>query len=162
LLEENSNNTIIKLTVNNKNNLKESKYMKFLFTLHSHNRWLLFTFMGLTLIMLLYSWLKKEETLNKFTKISKSILSALWGLQVLIGVTLWLVFGFSGFGWPMHRTEHFVTMIIAFFVFSFSSKWKQSEVPIYARNTLFLLIASLALVAIAITRLPQGWAITKM
>lgn len=118
--------------------------------------------MGLTLIMLVYSWLKKEETLNKFTRISKSILSALWGIQVLIGVSLWLVFGFSGFGWPMHRTEHFVTMIIAFLVFSFSSKWKKSEVPIYTRNSLFLLLGAIALVCIAIARLPQGWAITKM
>jgi len=136
--------------------------MKFLFTLHSHYRWLLFSFLVITAILLTYSWLKKEETINKFTKISKSILHALWGLQVLIGLTLWLIMGFSGFGWPIHRTEHFITMIIAFFVFSFSAKWKKAETSIYARNTLFSLLIGAALVAVAITRLPQGWAITKL
>lgn len=135
--------------------------MQFLFTLHSHNRWLLFIFMATTLGLLLFSWLKKEETLNKLTKISKSILHALWGIQVLVGIALWLWYGFSGFGWPMHRIEHFGTMIIAFLVFSFSSKWKKAEASVYARNTFFLLLAAIALVCIAITRLPQGWSITK-
>jgi len=82
--------------------------------------------------------------------------SGLMDLQVTLGLILLLWGGFAGVGFPMHRIEHAVTMIIAAVVAHLPARWKNADDQTRFRNNLFTIIATLVLVLIGISTLPGG------
>ncbi len=130
--------------------------MDFLYTLHSHNRWLILAAAVLALIKLTLTWISRGEY-SKTDNILMGLFSWLFTIQFVIG----LVVLFSR-GFVMYRIAHGVTMFLALGAVHFSARWKSSPGPIRARNTVVMIIVALVLVGVGITRLPQGWTPTVM
>lgn len=125
--------------------------MHFLYTLHSHNRWLVLAAAALVLLKLTLTWLSRGEY-SKADAILVKLYSWLTTVQVVIG----LVLAFS-LGWTMYRIEHGVTMLIALAAIHFSARWKAAPGPVRARNTALMITVSILLIVAGIMRLPQGW-----
>lgn len=130
--------------------------MEFLYTLHSHNRWLVLAAAVLALLKLTLTWISRGEY-SKTDNILMGFFRWMLNIQFIIGLILLFSLGFV-----MHRIEHAVTMFIAIGLVHFSSRWKSYPGPARARNTVVMIIIALVLIAVGISRLPQGWTPTVM
>ncbi len=130
--------------------------MEFLYTLHSHNRWLILAAAVLALLKLTLTWISRGEY-SKTDNILMGLFRWLLTIQFLIGLVLIFSLGFV-----MHRIEHGVTMFLALGAVHFSERWKTAPGPIRARNTVVMIIVALVLIGVGIARLPQGWSSSVM
>jgi preprotein translocase subunit SecY len=130
--------------------------MDFLYTFHSHNRWLVLLAAVAALLKLTITWLRGTEY-AKSDRIITGIFSGLLSLQVVLGLVLLFWLGIS-----RYRLEHGVMMIIALGLVHFSARWKSSPGPVRARNTAAVIVTALVLIAVGITLLPQGWTPTRL
>jgi hypothetical protein len=129
--------------------------MNILFMAHSGLRWLVLLVALIAIVKFLLGWL----TRGPFKGMDRGLMagySGLLDLQSTLGIILLLWNGFSGAGFPRHRLEHGLIMIVAAVVAHLSSRWRNAEDPIRFRNNLFLIVASLVLVLIGISVLPGG------
>lgn len=123
--------------------------MDFLYTLHSHNRWLVFLAAIVALVVLCSTWLRGTEY-GKGNRIVVHIFNALMVVQGTIGVILLINLGIL-----RHRLEHALVMFLAIGVVHMSARWKSSPGPLRARNTAITIAISLVLVLVGILTLPQ-------
>lgn len=130
--------------------------MDFLYTFHSHNRWLVLLAAVVALLQLTVTWLRKTDY-GKSDRILMGVFKWLTTIQVGLGLVLLFWLGMS-----RHRLEHGVTMLIALGLVHFSARWKSYPGPIRARNTAALVVAALVLIAVGISILPQGWTPTRL
>ena len=129
--------------------------MSILLMIHSILRWVIMLVAVIAIIVFLIGWLRKRQ----FQGTDRGLMSGFSGLmdlQATLGIVLLLWGGFAGIGFPAYRIEHGVTMAIAAGVAHMSARWKNSDGPIRFRNNLFLILATLVLVAIGISFLPGG------
>lgn len=130
--------------------------MDFLYTFHSHNRWLVLLAALAALLKLTVTWLRGTEY-TKSDRIITGVFSWLLTFQVVLGLTLLFWLGIS-----RHRLEHGIIMFIALGLVHFSARWKSYPGPVRARNTAALIVTALVLIAVGITLLPQGWTPTRL
>lgn len=123
--------------------------MEFLYTLHSHNRWLVFLAAIAAIVVLCITWLRGTEY-NKGNRIIVSVFNILMMIQGTIGIILLFNLGIL-----RHRLEHAVVMTLAIGVVHMSARWKSLPGPLRARNTAVTIAVSLLLVLIGILALPQ-------
>ena len=130
--------------------------MAFLLMLHSILRWIIILVAVIAIIKFALGWWSGME----FKGMDRGLMSGFSGLmdlEVTLGVIflLWSGIG-AGAGFPMHRIEHGVTMIVAAVVAHLSARWKNADAKIRFRNNLFVILASIILVVIGISTLPGG------
>lgn len=128
--------------------------MDFLFTLHSHNRWLVFGVGIVAIIKFFLVWQEHME-FGRITRIIYAVFSGFLGIQIIIGLILLFSMGFESW-----RIEHGVTMILAFALAHFPFKWKALGGELRAKRSMFVIIGVLAIVVLGIWRLPQGFSST--
>jgi len=130
--------------------------MDFLFTLHSHTRWLILLVAVAAIIKLAIGWLRG----GTFKGIDRGLaagFSGLMDLQATLGLIFLIWTSIVGTPFTPNRIEHLTTMLIAAAVAHLPAMWKKSADSIRFRNTLFCIIGSLALVFMGVWRLRGGW-----
>ena len=127
-----------------------------LFKAHSGFRWLLVLLAVVTIAKLMAVWLQKGRV-EKFDSILISSLTGLIDLQILLGLILLFWDASVSGSFAIFRIEHAVTMIIAAALAHLPVKWKKVDGPERAKKTAFALLGAFALIAVGVTRLPQGW-----
>ena len=130
--------------------------MGFVLMFHSIIRWLI-VFIGLVAVVkFLIGWGKKSE----FTKMDRGLsagFSGMMDLQMLLGFIFFFWNGFAGAGFPMHRIEHMVTMLIAAVLGHVPSFMKKAENKFAVG--FFAIIGAMILIVIGVYLLPKGWSI---
>jgi len=130
--------------------------MALLLSIHSHLRWLILVVALIAVVKFAIGWLRG----GAFKGMDRGLASGFSGLMDL-QATLGLVFlvwnGLAGAGFPMHRIEHAVTMIVAAVVAHLHVMWKTADDKKRFRNTLFIVLDTLIIVFIGVARLPKGW-----
>ncbi len=127
--------------------------MTFLYSLHSHMRWLVAATVLLALIKLMITWLRGTP----FGGGDRGLLAAAIGLidlQVLLGLVL--LFALDG-TFPRYRLEHATTMLLATVAAHVTARWKRSDSTVRARNSYFALLIAALLIVVGVMRLSGGW-----
>lgn len=128
----------------------------FVLTLHSLVRWVTVLVVIAAIIKLALGWWRG----GAFEKTDRMLVAGFTGLmdtQMLLGLIFLLGSGFTGGGWPRHRLEHAGLMVVAVMVSHLPAMWKKQPDKIRFRNTLLAFLATLVIIFIAVTTLPQGW-----
>jgi hypothetical protein len=128
--------------------------MEFLFTLHSHNRWLVFG-MGIAAIIKFFLVWQEHLEFGRATRIIYAIFSGFLGIQVIVGLILLFSMGFERW-----RIEHGTIMILAFALAHFPFKWKALGGELRAKRSMFVIIGVMALILLGIYMLPQEFSNT--
>lgn len=130
--------------------------MEIIFMAHSGLRWVILLVAVVAIVKFTIGWLKG----GPFKGMDRGLVSGFSGLmdlQVLLGLIFLIWNGLApNVGFPRHRIEHAFIMIVAAVVAHLSARWKKAEDKIRFRNSLFVILASLALVLIGIFTLPNG------
>jgi uncharacterized membrane protein YphA (DoxX/SURF4 family) len=129
--------------------------MGFLLMLHSILRWIILLVAVIAIIKFAVSWRRGGEFKGMDRGLTAAF-SGLMDLQVALGIVFLLWSGFTSAGFPRYRIEHSLTMSIAAVVAHLSARWKNADAAIRFRNNLLIIIASLVLVVIGISVLPDG------
>ena len=128
--------------------------MLFLLKFHGGLRWLIALAAIVAIVRFAYGWARRAE----YKGLDRGLMAGITGLldlNFLLGVIL--LFTLGG-GWPSHRMEHVVTMVLALVVIHSSAMWRRSDnAATKFRNNLISLVVVLALVAVAVLRLRGGW-----
>jgi len=127
-----------------------------LLTVHSIVRWLVVAVTVVALVWFALRWIGGAAE----SRADRPLMAAFTGLidlQTLLGITLLLWLGFAGQGFPRHRIEHGVTMLIAVVVAHLTVRWRRAPSRLRARNNVFVILGVLVLIFAGISRLPQGW-----
>ena len=122
----------------------------FLLGLHSGVRWLVILATIAVLLKLIVNLVQKAPV-DTLTQRLMSIWSGLAGLQMVIGIILFLVLGQFNVG---YRWAHVVMMVIAVGAANQYRRFKDAPDPIKNRNYLILVVVVLALILIGIALLP--------
>ncbi len=128
--------------------------MSTILTIHGEIRWIVAILAVVLLVKNSIGLIQKRP----YTKLDRQLMI---GYAVSLGINfiLGLILLFSlGGGFPTYRIEHAVTMLLAMFVASRSSKWsKLEEYSIIYRNNLIVVGLSLVLIFVGVMRLRGGW-----
>ena len=130
--------------------------MDFLFTLHSHTRWLILLVAVAAIDKLAIGWLRGGAFKGMDRGLAAGF-SGLMDLQATLGLIFLIWTSIAGVPFAPNRIEHLTTMLIAAAVAHLPAMWKKSADNIRFRNTLFCIIGSLALVFMGVWRLRGGW-----
>ena len=130
--------------------------MDFLFTLHSHTRWLILLVAVAAIIKLAIGWLRGGAFKGMDRGLAAGF-SGLMDLQATLGLIFLIWTSIAGVPFAPNRIEHLTTMLIAAAVAHLPAMWKKSADNIRFRNTLFCIIGSLALAFMGVCRLRGGW-----
>ena len=130
--------------------------MNILLMAHSGLRWLILLVAVVAIIKFTVAW-RAGSTFKGMDRGLTAAFSGLMDLQVTLGIIFLLWSGFAGAGFPRHRIEHAVAMILAAGVAHLSARWKNADDKTRFRNNLFTIIASLILVLVGIASLPGGF-----
>lgn len=124
---------------------------------HSGIRWLVVALAVFAIVKLLITWLGKKE----FSKMDNGLTRGFVGildLQMLLGLSLVIWYFVNAGSMNRLHIEHAVTNLIAIIVAHVGvKKWRNAPGPIRARNTMLMFLLAIALIVVAVTRLPQGW-----
>lgn len=128
--------------------------MQFLFTLHSHNRWLVFG-MGVVAIIKFFLVWQEHMEFGRTTRIIYAIFSGFLGIQIIVGLILLFNMGVTP-----ERMEHGAIMLSAFALAHFPFRWKALGGELRAKRSMFVIIGVMALIVVGILMLPQGFSNT--
>jgi uncharacterized membrane protein YphA (DoxX/SURF4 family) len=128
--------------------------MKILLMAHSGLRWIILLVAIIAIVKFALGWLRGGQFKGMDRGLTAGF-SGLMDLQATLGIIflLWSGIG-AGAGFPMHRIEHGITMIIAAVVAHLPARWKNADDKTRFRNNLFTIIAALVLVLVGIASLP--------
>lgn len=130
--------------------------MNILLVVHSHTRWIILLVAIAAIVKFAVGWLRG----GAFKGMDRGLAAAFSGfmdLQATLGLIFLVWSGLSGAGFPAHRIEHAVTMILAVVLGHLPARWKQAPDAIRFRNTLFCILGSILLVFLGVLRLRGGW-----
>ena len=130
--------------------------MEFLQITHSHTRWLILLVAVVAIVKFAIGWLRGSAFKGMDRGLAAGF-SGLMDLQVTLGLIFLIWTSVVGVPFTPNRIEHLTTMLIAAAVAHLPAMWKKSADNIRFRNTLFCIIASLALVFMGVWRLRGGW-----
>jgi len=129
--------------------------MEFVVLLHGHNRWLVAMVWAVLVAQLVVGW--AQNIPRRWARLTLLGLLALFALQLLLGIAIF-VWRWEGFGAvPHYRWEHIVTMLAALFLLHLPLRWKQLAEALWWRRTLWVVLATGVLVFLGVARLPKGW-----
>lgn len=124
---------------------------------HAAMRWVVIVFAVLALVRLIMIYMQNKDQFSKGDTTILRLFVIFFDVQVLLGIIFIVTQALSNIPLVSYHWEHMTTMLIATGLVHITAKWKQSPAKIRAKNTLIFILAALILVAIGITRLPQGW-----
>ncbi|MCP4428879.1 MAG: hypothetical protein GY803_30720 [Chloroflexi bacterium] len=130
--------------------------MEILLSIHSILRWIVVGVGLLALAKFLIGWLGN----GRFSGMDRGLSSGFSGLidlQATLGLAILLVSGFGDVGFPRHRIDHAVTMIIAAIVAHLSARWKNAPDKIRFRNSFVVVLVTAVLIFAGVASLPSGW-----
>ena len=126
-------------------------------TLHSVWRWVVVAIAIVAIVRFAISWLRGARENGMDRALMPAFAGAL-DLQTLLGITYFIWDGLARNIWPLYRTEHAGTMLIAVVIAHVGTRrWRRAPNPIRARNYLIVVVVVLLLIGAGISRLPQGW-----
>ena len=131
--------------------------MEFLLTIHSVLRWIIIVVAALAVFKFALGW----ATNSPFKGMERGLAAGFSGLldtQVLLGFIFFLWDGFSGAGFPGHRWEHMVIMLVAAALGHVPSRLKALGDKQRFLYSVAAILGALALVYVGVMRLPGGWA----
>lgn len=132
--------------------------MEFIYTLHSHFRWLVLLFAVVTVLLYLQGWLSKRR-FSKMDRIMGIIFVSTVDLQVLLGlINLISIVSITSVAEVLHvkQIEHIGTMIAALVLIHVAAKWKSKPDTIRFKNTFFFYFVAIILIFNGIVRLRGG------
>lgn len=121
--------------------------------LHSAVRWLV-VIITVALLVKLIIGLATGGAFDSLARGLTRAFSISIGVQWLIGVVLFLVFGSFD---VRYRWEHAIIMTIAVALSGMTARWKDAPDAQRYRMTLLIVVIVLALVFVGVALLPQGW-----
>ena len=126
----------------------------FILQLHGDLRWLVALAALLTIVKYAAGWFRNMEY-QRVDRILFAATTGLMDLNLLLGLILLVALGG---GFPVHRIEHAVTMLIAVGVMHSSTRWRNSSSSMVKfRNGLLTVLVALVLVVVGVIRLRGGW-----
>jgi hypothetical protein len=129
--------------------------MEFIVLLHGHNRWLVALVWAVLAVQLVVGAVRSMP--RRWARLTLLGLLALFALQLLLGIALF-VWRWEGLAQvPHYRWEHVVTMLAALLLLHLPLRWKRLEEPLWWRRTLWVVLAVGVLVFLGVARLPKGW-----
>lgn len=129
--------------------------MEFIYTLHSHFRWLVLLFAVVTVLLYLHGWLSKR----RFSKIDRTmglVFVSTMDLQVLLGLINLIAIASATQELHAKQIEHVATMIAALVLVHVAAKWKSKPDTIRFKNTFIFYFVAIVLVFNGIVRLRGG------
>jgi hypothetical protein len=127
--------------------------LAFLLKLHGELRWLVALVAAIALAKFGLGWARRAE----FKGADRALMATFGGLldlNMLLGLILLFVLG----GFPRHRLEHAVTMIVAIaLVHGTAGLRKRGDPATRFRNDFIVVAAAMALVVVGVLRLRGGW-----
>lgn len=129
--------------------------MNIVFYLHSYNRWLIIAVALLILIRSTFI-LAGRLSVGRIDSTALVGLRSVLGIQGLLGLVYLIWSGVAGAGVPWYRIAHLVVMLIVVVIGDLSSRWKDAEPKIFARNNILLIIGLFVLIGIGVAFLPGG------
>lgn len=130
--------------------------MDILLMVHSIIRWLIVAVGLIALVKFAIGWLGN----GRFSGMDRGLTSGFSGLmdlQALLGLIFLIWSGIDGVGFPRHRIEHAVTMILAVIVVHMPARWKGKPDEIRFRNSLIVVLVTAVLIFAGVASLPGGW-----
>lgn len=131
--------------------------MNFVLQLHSLNRWLVIIVATVTVLRLLFLFIRKHEMGTNDVRLVNAF-SALLGIQMLLGIVYLIWAGVVGWSLPWFRLIHGGIMLTAVTVGSLPERWHKEGASHLVRNSLLAVLGALALIYIGVASLPGGWA----
>lgn len=125
--------------------------MEFIFTLHSHFRWIALLSAALVLAKYVASFISKKE-FSKLDRILGSIFVSVIDIQLILGLIL-LITRISAGAFSGRIAEHITTMIISVVLAHLPIKWRTSESHTRLRNTLLCYLGAIILILMGIIRM---------
>ena len=125
--------------------------MDVIYGLHSLNRWLVVAVAVVAIVKFALGWLQQRS----FTGMDRGLASGFAGLmdlQLVLGLVL-----LFGLGVNRVRTTHMGYGIVAVILAHLPALWRRSPDRIRFRNTLLAIVASVVVIIIGVSSLPQGW-----
>jgi hypothetical protein len=129
--------------------------MEILLAIHSIFRWVVVLVGLVTLVKFAIGWLSKAQFQQIDDRLTR-IFPILVDIQVTLGVILLIWGGLAGEGFPRHRVEHAVVMIVAAFLVHLMARWSSAPDPVRFRNRFFVVLGTLLLIFIGVIALPGG------
>ena len=130
--------------------------MDTLLAIHSFVRWIIMAVALVAIVKFAVGW-AANHLFKGMDRGLASGFSGLMDLQVLLGLVYFIWNGLAVTGFPMYRILHMVTMLIAAGVAHLPSRFKALNDKLRFQYSFFAIIASLVLVFIGISFLPNGW-----
>ncbi len=128
----------------------------FMFELHSGMRWLVV--LAAVVALAWYAWLWiRGRGLGAKGRLPMAVFSVLLDIQVTIGIVFLVWNGLAGVGFPPHRLEHGVVMLLALAIVHLPIAWKKKPALNVPRNYVMVIVLVLGLIVAGVMRLPQGW-----
>lgn len=131
--------------------------MEILFAIHSIFRWVVVLLGLVILVKFAIGWLGKREFQEIDDRLTR-IFPIVVDIQVTLGVILLIWGGLAGEGFPRHRIEHGVVMIVAAVVVHLMARWGDAPDAVRFRNRFLIVLGTLVLIFIGVTLLPGGMA----
>ena len=131
--------------------------MNFIFTMHSHFRWLVVLTIIIVFVKYIYGWIGK----TKYTKLDEilfKLFSGVIDLQITLGLIFFIWNGFAGAGFPRFRFEHGFIMIISAVIPHLYKRWKNAKDLVHFRNGIYLILITGILIFLGVLMLPGGLA----
>lgn len=125
--------------------------MDFIFTLHSHFRWIALSATAIVSVKYIVALAGKKEY-SKHDRILGSAFSSVIDIQLLLGLIL-LISRISAGAFSGRIAEHITIMIIAVVLVHLPVKWRTSESSARFRNTLLCYSGALILILMGIIRM---------
>jgi uncharacterized membrane protein YphA (DoxX/SURF4 family) len=130
--------------------------MDILVAIHSFVRWIIMLVALVAIVKFAIGW-AANSLFKGMDRGLASGFSGLMDLQVLLGLVYFIWNGLAVTGFPMFRILHMVTMLIATGVAHLPSRFKALNDKLRFQYSFLAIIASLVLVVIGISFLPDGW-----
>jgi hypothetical protein len=131
--------------------------MDIVLMLHSVVRWLIILVAAIAVVKFTIGW-RRGLAFSGMDRGLSSAFSGLMDAQVLLGFIYFFWTGFAaGVGFPAHRLEHMGIMLLAAVVAHLSALWKKADDKVRFRNTLFVVLDTIIIILIGVSRLPGGW-----
>lgn len=128
--------------------------MGFILSLHGELRWIIAVVAVVALVKFAIGWFSKSS-FERFDRILLAATTGLLDLNLLLGLIL--LVGLGG-GFPRHRVEHALTMLVAVLVMHSSVRWRKTgSSAVKFRNGFVTVLVAIILVFVGVTRLRSGW-----
>lgn len=130
-------------------------FIHVIFDAHSFVRWLVLTLAVISVLKFAWGWLRGSG----FKIVDRALtitLAVFVELQAALGLTYFFWTGFNRDSFPRFRFEHGTAMFLALVCIHLPLFWKKMEDNVRFRNSMFVILASIVLILVGISRLPGG------